>query len=470
MHGRWRFGIFLGIVLLNALTPSIVKSVVVSTTLENTTVPPDDPGWGNIAVVRGSTAIYLGNRWMLTARHIGAGDAFFPDLGSFSADLDSQISIRNDQVGLSEFTDLLMFQLHEDPGLPALQLAKKTPTPATPITLIGNGRDRQADLSYWNVTGFGNSAVWHSAEDDGEHSGFGTLNSNTVRWGTNLIERDTLVEPGSDRGNTVNLNLGGLDVVTVLSEFDLNGSQSDNFIRTSDRETATAFESQAVLNDSGGGMFFKEDDEWVLGGVILAVSGFPNQPTAATTAIYGNATFYADVATYRDQILGELSIPGDFDLDGRLTSTDINLLADHINSVESLEFDLNGDLVVDLADHRIWVEELKRTYFGDANLDGEFSTADMVQVFTSARYDSGFPADWTSGDWNADGIFDSQDFIVAWQSNSFEKGPRPEESAVKAVTIPEPSFGFLTVVLLCSLMFTWWRLGPLAACRGKIKF
>jgi hypothetical protein len=241
-----------------------------------------------------------------------------------------------------------------------------------------------------------------------------------------------------------------------LSEFDLNGSKSDNFIRGEDREPATEFESQSVLNDSGGAMFFKEKGEWVLGGVILAVSGFRNQPEAATTAIYGNATFYADIATYREQIVRELALPGDFDGDGFLTVDDVNLLAKNLGFAGQSDFDLDGNTIVDTEDHRIWVEELKFTYFGDSNLDGQFSTDDLVEVFRDAKYESESLADWASGDWNADGKFNSRDFVIAWQSNSFENGPR-KRMVGGAVPIPEPSFEFLTVTAICSSFLALYR-------------
>jgi hypothetical protein len=36
-------------------------------------------------------------------------------------------------------------------------------------------------------------------------------------------------------------------------------------------------------------------------------------------------------------------------------------------------FDVNGDAGVDQQDLHIWVKDLKSTWFGDANLDGEFN-------------------------------------------------------------------------------------------------
>jgi hypothetical protein len=76
----------------------------------------------------------------------------------------------------------------------------------------------------------------------------------------------------------------------------------------------------------------------------------------------------------------------------------------------------------DLEDHRVWVDELKHTWFGGANLDGEFNSEDLVQVLAANKYEATErdcfgniinPASWTEGDWNADGEFTSSDLVVA---------------------------------------------------------
>ena len=53
------------------------------------------------------------------------------------------------------------------------------------------------------------------------------------------------------------------------------------------------------------------------------------------------------------------------------------------------EYDLNGDGVVDFEDRKLWVEDsaFKNTWIGDANLDLEFNSCDMVQVFAAGKYE-----------------------------------------------------------------------------------
>ena len=96
-------------------------------------------------------------------------------------------------------------------------------------------------------------------------------------------------------------------------------------------------------------------------------------------------------------------------------------------------FDLNNDTNIDLEDHRIWVQDLKHTWFGDADLNGLFDSADFVQVFVAGRYRTGQIAGWAEGDWDGDGLFDSSDFVIAFVDGGYEQRPRTDMAAV-----PEP--------------------------------
>lgn len=130
-------------------------------------------------------------------------------------------------------------------------------------------------------------------------------------------------------------------------------------------------------------------------------------------------------------------VAGDFDKDGQLTAADINQLSDVVRSGNNVAgFDLNGDNVVTNADREMWVNVLKKTYFGDANLDGQFNSSDFVSVFSAGQYEDGVAGNstWESGDWNGDFEFDSADFVAAFQAGGYELGPRAAVSAV-----PEPS-------------------------------
>lgn len=141
-------------------------------------------------------------------------------------------------------------------------------------------------------------------------------------------------------------------------------------------------------------------------------------------------------------------VVGDFNNDQLLDDTDIDALSRaNMLGVDLPMFDLNEDANVNQGDRITWVEDLRNTYFGDANLDGEFNSSDLVQVFERNEFEDGIPLNsrWASGDWNGDREFDSQDLILAFQRPGYELGPR-------ASAVPEPTGSTPLVVLaICTL-------------------
>ena len=123
----------------------------------------------------------------------------------------------------------------------------------------------------------------------------------------------------------------------------------------------------------------------------------------------------------------ELDVPdflrGDFNDNLELDQDDIDALAGEIQAGTYWRpYDLNGDGAVDLADHRLWVKELKQTWFGDADLNGAFDSQDLVRVFQAGEYEDAIDGNssWTTGDWTADGEFDSRDIVLAFQDGGYE--------------------------------------------------
>lgn len=136
--------------------------------------------------------------------------------------------------------------------------------------------------------------------------------------------------------------------------------------------------------------------------------------------------------------LSRIKSPGcDFDGDGRCDATDIDALTNVVVAeTHELMFDLNDDQLVDQADRTRWVKDLENSYFGDADLNGEFNTADLVAVFGAGKYEDSIPlnAGWAEGDWNGDRDFSSSDLVAAFDDGGYEQGPR---SGINAV--PEPA-------------------------------
>ncbi len=145
-----------------------------------------------------------------------------------------------------------------------------------------------------------------------------------------------------------------------------------------------------------------------------------------------------------DLVISRASLAGDYNGSGALDPRDIDLLTAAIGS-DDLTFDANGDGSVTPDDRITWVQELAHTWFGDANLDGEFNSGDLVDVFAGGKYELDEFAGWGQGDWDGDQRFGSGDLVTAFADGGYEVGLRA------AVTpVPEPSAVFLLGLgLLC---------------------
>jgi hypothetical protein len=84
-------------------------------------------------------------------------------------------------------------------------------------------------------------------------------------------------------------------------------------------------------------------------------------------------------------------------------------------------------------------------WIGDANLDLEFNSSDMVQVFVPGKYEKVVLAGWEEGDWNGDRNFDSGDMVSAFVEGGYEKGQR------LAAAAPEPTAAFAVLIGCCCL-------------------
>ena len=67
----------------------------------------------------------------------------------------------------------------------------------------------------------------------------------------------------------------------------------------------------------------------------------------------------------------------------------------------------------------MWVDDLKNTWIGDANLNGEFNSGDMVQVFARGKYETLETAGWEDGDFNGDTLFGSGDMVAAFVGGGY---------------------------------------------------
>ncbi len=106
---------------------------------------------------------------------------------------------------------------------------------------------------------------------------------------------------------------------------------------------------------------------------------------------------------------------GDFNQDGEINATDIDMLATAIRQNGDSSFDLNSDGLINRGDMDQLVTGILNTHYGDANLDGfvdEVDSATLIRSWFSS--DQG----WSNGDFDGDEAIDGSDFGI-WNANKF---------------------------------------------------
>ena len=174
---------------------------------------------------------------------------------------------------------------------------------------------------------------------------------------------------------------------------------------------------------------------------VLILSRALSEDDVASLAANGAAEF-----------LGLSNIRGDFDGNGLLDINDINALTSaSAAGTNDSSFDLNEDSLVNDEDVLVWAKDLKSTWLGDANLDGEFNSSDLVAVFAASKFEKGVDASWQEGDWNGDGRFGTGDLVAAFSDGGYEKGERNLQ------VVPEPSAACLCWGPLWLAAFLRWK-------------
>jgi MYXO-CTERM domain-containing protein len=153
------------------------------------------------------------------------------------------------------------------------------------------------------------------------------------------------------------------------------------------------------------------------------------------------------LAAYILSLGGGGGLTGDFDSSGALDVPDIDDLTGQVaGGTNPAAYDLNSDALVDSADIGVWVKDLFNSWIGDANLDGEFNSSDLVGVLASGTYEANVASVWSTGDFNGDARTDSSDLVAALADGGYEAGPRASVAAV-----PEPGTALLALMGLAAL-------------------
>lgn len=274
---------------------SSARAIIVGTgdNSTNITAPANYPGFNNVGTVNGSSGIYLGNRYVLTASHVGGG-TFTVGGNSYLTDGNPATRLKNADT---TDTDLVVFRLASDPGLPALTLASTTPLTTTTLLMVGYGYVGTSTPTYYDraTVPDGNPAndpdyVYTPGTSASAFGGFSYSTSGVKHYGTNNSE-----------GVITVVNAGSGNVTSFYTDF--YDSKADYL------SSGGTLEAQAAEFDSGGAVFAINPitSQQELVGVIHAVGTYEDQP--GSTAFFGDATYVADIATYRSAIIAATPEP-----------------------------------------------------------------------------------------------------------------------------------------------------------------
>ncbi|QYY36118.1 hypothetical protein [Ruficoccus sp. ZRK36] len=240
---------------------------------------PADPGFDRVGFNGSASGVYLGEGWVLTARHLPAK--------TFTLD---GVTYEWDGVNDYKFpdTELRLFRLANAPEMPVLPMISQTPRPGENVIMVGAGRDCEDHVTYWYVDKTAQPITWTEVPTRGEANAGGVLSNegSIISWGTNLVS-NVMPHP----------KLGAL----IITDF------------TENPATRTTFEAQAVSYDNGGALFTETNGEWKLAGIMITVSKlFPEQPgvnkepggpKTIGSGVFGNVTISINLAPYSHRIL-----------------------------------------------------------------------------------------------------------------------------------------------------------------------
>jgi hypothetical protein len=165
-------------------------------------------------------------------------------------------------------------------------------------------------------------------------------------------------------------------------------------------------------------------------------------------ALWNRALDEAEVVQLFQNGIGG-ALPGDFDGDGTLHADDLDeLTRQAAGAAHPAAYDLNQDAMVNEMDIGIWVKDLFNSWIGDANLDGQFNSGDLVAVLSSGTYEADVNAVWSTGDFNGDGRANSGDLVAALSDGGYELGPRAPAA------VPEPATALPLLIGLVLITLT----------------
>ena len=284
-------------VLLLALLPCAASAVVVAgangggNTTNNTTSAQMTAQLGltntafydNVLPYSDAGSVYLGwantssgpRAYLLSAMHITLSNTMLINAVSYSV---TRQSISGSDLALLTLANVDGIM----PSLPVVNLATSTPSIGTSVIMAGFGRNRvQAATTNASVS----DAITLT-----NGTGYTTTSPQVQRWGTNATAR---ANSSGFASATIIIALGASNTTAIATQFDAPATNA--WLSTS--------EAQAVLGDSGGGVFTTNG---TLAGIVAAVSA------NGLEAEFTDKTYFTDIATYKaavDTAIGYTLVP-----------------------------------------------------------------------------------------------------------------------------------------------------------------
>ena len=209
-------------------------------------------GWNYVGTVgtNNASGTYLGNGWVLTAAHVGAGTFTLNGVGY------TVVANSAQELGVA---DLTLFKIASPPALPNLTLSSSDPS------------------AYNTATQTGGSGV--------AMIGYGDGGSRTIEtWGYNTV-------------TNVNQSITPENTSYVSNDFLTATTTSDKLSNS----------AQVLVGDSGGGdfIFNSVTGRWELAGINEVTGNYENDPTYGNDALSG----FVQLDTYAAQIDAIMSAP-----------------------------------------------------------------------------------------------------------------------------------------------------------------
>lgn len=229
--------------------------------------------FNNVVPYSDATAVYLGWRntihgprgYALSAMHIGFASSITIQGNSYS--------VTRTRIMSSDLAVLTLSSgIFDMPTLPVISLSSSSPATGTPVIMAGNGRNRVQNAT--------TNAFTSDAVPVADGTGYTSTTPRIVRWGTN----ETLHFGSNPLAVLASANIGGFSTLVFQTEFNTPSAGT----------WTTTNEAQAVVGDSGGGIFAYDGS---LLGIMAAVSG-----SNTAQAAFGNETYAINIASYASGI------------------------------------------------------------------------------------------------------------------------------------------------------------------------